>query len=166
VQVTTDNKLRASLIVLWLGLLLLCFLIASCQKNDTVYTLTDGQKLNFYDFRGRIVLINYWAIWCKPCRTEIPELNALQKKWGNDVVVLGVNYDGMQGDELKMQAKNMGINFPILTRDPREQFGVAPSGVLPETLVIDKQGALQAVLLGPQTTENLLTIINSSSATN
>ena len=96
----------------------------------------------------------------------MPELNALQKKWGNDVVVLGVNYDGMQGDELKMQAKNMGINFPILTRDPREQFGVAPSGVLPETLVIDKQGALQAVLLGPQTTENLLTIINSSSATN
>ncbi|MFT7266719.1 MAG: thiol-disulfide isomerase/thioredoxin [Porticoccus sp.] len=161
-----DNKLPVSLVILWLGLLSLLFLIASCQKNDVAYTLTDGQKLNFYDLRGRIVLINYWAIWCKPCRTEIPELNALQKKWGNEVVVLGVNYDGIQGDDLKMQAKNMGINFPVLVRDPRAHFGVAPSGVLPETLVIDRHGALQAVLLGPQTTENLLPIINSSSATN
>lgn len=165
-QVTMDNKRSISSIVLWLGLLSLCFLITSCQRNDAVYTLTDGQKLNFYNLRGRIVLINYWAIWCKPCRTEIPELNALQENWGDEVVILGVNYDGMQGDELKMQAKNMGINFPVLARDPREQFGVTPSGVLPETLVIGRQGVLQAVLLGPQTIENLLTIINSSSTTN
>jgi len=112
------------------------------------------------------VLINYWATWCKPCRTEISELNTLHDKWKAKVVVLGVNYDGAQGDQLKIQIKDMGIKFPTLTTDPRKKFKAQASGVLPETLVIDSKGNLKTVLLGAQTIESLLDIINNKPTTN
>ncbi|KKK99084.1 hypothetical protein LCGC14_2636300, partial [marine sediment metagenome] len=107
------------------------------------------------------VFINYWAEWCKPCRTEMPELNEVQKTLGDKVRVLAVNFDGIQGDQLAQQAKAMGIEFSILTEDPRSQFGVMPCGALPETLVIDQRGRFQKVLLGPQTVSGLEQVVTS-----
>lgn len=143
-------------------ILLLTLSLAGCSDGEPRYTLADGKTLKFSDLQGRIVLINYWAEWCKPCRKEIPELNALQQQYGDQVQVLGVNFDGIQGDALIKQTNNLGIEFPILTTDPRAQFSVEASGVLPETLVIDRQGVYEKVLLGPQTLEQLQTIIKAN----
>ena len=151
-------------IFLWLGLLLLSLSLTSCGRHETTYSLTDGTKLQFSELKGRVVFINYWAEWCKPCRTEMPELNTFQKEWHDRAQVLAVNYDSVTGDQLIAQAKAMGINFPVLTTDPRQQFGVTPSGALPETLVIDTQGVYQKVLLGPQTVESLLAVIHELAA--
>jgi len=142
--------------------LLLSLSLAGCSDGEPRYALADGKTLKFSDLQGRIVLINYWAEWCKPCRKEIPELNALQQQYGDQVQVLGVNFDGIQGDALIKQTNNLGIEFPILTTDPRAQFSVEASGVLPETLVIDRQGVYEKVLLGPQTLEQLQTIIKAN----
>lgn len=142
--------------------LLLSLSLAGCSDGEPHYALADGKELKFSDLQGRIVLINYWAEWCKPCRKEIPELNALQQQYGDQVQVLGVNFDGIQGDALIKQTNNLGIEFPILTTDPRAQFSVEASGVLPETLVIDRQGVFEKVLLGPQTLEQLQTIIKAN----
>jgi thiol-disulfide isomerase/thioredoxin len=142
--------------------LLLSLSLAGCSDGEPRYALADGKELKFSDLQGRIVLINYWAEWCKPCRKEIPELNALQQQYGDQVQVLGVNFDGIQGDALIKQTNNLGIEFPILTTDPRAQFSVEASGVLPETLVIDPQGVFEKVLLGPQTLEQLQTIIKAN----
>lgn len=146
------------------GLLLLSFLLlglslTSCGNSEPTYSLMDGNKLQFSELKGRVVFINYWAEWCKPCRIEMPELNILQETQHDKVQVLAVNYDGITGDQLRTQTKAMGINFPVLTSDPRQQFGIAPSGVLPETLVIDPQGVFHKVLLGPQTIESLLAVV-------
>jgi thiol-disulfide isomerase/thioredoxin len=154
------TKQRSHPLFLWLGLLFLSLSLTSCGDNETTYTLTDGTKLKFSELKGRVVFINYWAEWCKPCRTEMPELNTLQKEWHDQVQVLAVNYDGVMGDQLKTQAQAMGINFPVLTTDPRQQFGVTASGALPETLVIGPKGVYQKVLLGPQTVESLLTVVH------
>ena len=140
--------------------LLTSLLLTGCGQSEPSYRLTDGNKLKFSELQGRVVLINYWAEWCKPCRKEIPELNALQQQYGDQVQVLGVNFDGVNGEQLISQTKALGIEFPQLTTDPRQQFGVKASGVLPETLVIDAQGNYQKVLLGPQTLEKLQAIIN------
>ncbi len=131
------------------------------QQSDDGYPLLSGENLKFSDLRGKIVLINYWAEWCSPCREEIPELNKLQKAFADQVVVLGVNFDGVTGESLQQQATNMGIEFPLLLDDPRAHFGVAASGVLPETLVINRRGEFQQLLMGPQSLADLQHIVAS-----
>lgn len=137
--------------------------LLGCTDGQPGYTLTDGSKLHFDDLHGKVVLINYWAVWCKPCREEIPELNAFQQTHGDQVQLLAVNFDGVVGDTLKQQANELGIKFPVLTSDPRQQFAVKASGVLPETLVIDREGNFRQVLLGPQNEEKLTSVLKQLS---
>ncbi len=137
--------------------------LLGCSDTQPGYSLTDGSKLHFDELHGKVVLINYWAVWCKPCREEIPELNAFQQTHGDQVQLLAVNFDGVTGDALKQQAKELGIQFPVLTSDPRQQFAVKASGVLPETLVIDREGNFRQVLLGPQNEEKLASVLQQLS---
>jgi len=133
-------------------------LLAACGPNESAddnYSTLEGEGVRFAEHLGKVVLINYWAEWCTPCRQEIPELNALQQKYPEQVLVLGVNFDEVVGEKLQLQADKMGIMFTQLTRDPRDLFGAVPSGVLPETLVIDRRGKFQQILLGPQSLESL-----------
>lgn len=104
-------------------------------------------------------LVNYWAIWCTPCREEIPELNALNHY--EDITVLGVNYDGKLGDELGEHATALGIRFDLLHEDPSENLGTPRPQVLPTTLVISPDGAVLATLVGPQTTQAMLTKLSA-----
>ena len=105
---------------------------------------------------GRWRVINYWAIWCAPCREEIPELNALDDR--TELMVFAVNYDGQNGEALQAQAAEMGITFTLLEQDPGATLGVERPRVLPTTLLINPQGAVTDTLVGPQTLESLLTV--------
>lgn len=104
--------------------------------------------------RGEWVLINYWAEWCAPCIKEIPELNAIGQRY-NDVAVLGVNFDGAAGEELRQQIDKLGVAFPTLDSDPAEAMGLSRPQVLPTTLVVDPEGKLVGTLVGPQTIASL-----------
>jgi len=105
---------------------------------------------------GQWRIINYWAIWCAPCREEIPELNELDRS--TELVVLAVNYDGKTGDELASQAAEMGITFALLEQDPRATLSVARPKVLPTTLLVSPDGHVTDTLVGPQTREGLLAL--------
>lgn len=105
-------------------------------------------------FAGHVLFINYWAEWCAPCREEIPELNQFQRD-NPQVRVLGVNFDQVEGAALDSQVNKLGIDFPTLAQDPRSRFGLEPATGLPETLVIDTEGELVAVMQGPQTLDSL-----------
>lgn len=109
---------------------------------------------NSLDSTGDWTFVNYWAEWCKPCIKEIPELNLLHLRAG--VRVLGVNYDGAVGTELQTQLDRLGVAFPTLDADPAARYGTARPQVLPTTLVIDPQGKLREILVGPQTEASLL----------
>lgn len=107
------------------------------------------QKLSSY--RGRIVVLNFWATWCVPCRTELPDLVALQ----NEYAALGVQVIGASADELSDRAdvlkfiKETRINFPVwveLSTDQMKRFGVGPA--LPATLIIDREGKIDTVYSG------------------
>ena len=106
--------------------------------------------------QGQWRVVNYWAVWCGPCREEIPELNRLHK--GTDLVVYAVNYDGKQGEELASQAATMHIEFTILAQDPGPALGVERPRVLPTTRLVSPAGKVTDTLVGPQTEETLLTI--------
>ena len=96
--------------------------------------------------------INYWAIWCKPCREEIPELNQLNQI--DHVVVLGVNFDRKVGTALAADAAELGIEFNIID-DPASILDITRPSVLPTTLILSPEGNLVATLVGPQTAESI-----------
>jgi len=103
-------------------------------------------------------VINYWAIWCKPCREEIPELNQLNQI--ENVVVLGVNFDGKVGEALASDVGDLGIAFDIIG-DPAANLNISRPSVLPTTLVLSPEGTLVATLVGPQTAESIMAYIDS-----
>lgn len=141
-------------------ILLLTGLLGACGEPGPALHLAAGGSVDLADLRGKVVLINYWAEWCQPCREEIPELNAFALQQADKVAIYAVNFDGVTGEQLQQQAQALGIAFPLLGRDPRELFAVKPSGVLPETLVLDRQGQFKQVLLGPQTAQTLEAVVD------
>ena len=114
--------------------------------------LASGNSFPVREFSDSLVLINYWAVWCAPCRIEIPELNALYAE--QRVKVLGVDFDRHQDLELHSAIADMGIKFPVLTAQSAADLMLAWPEVLPVTLVIVNR-RLSQTLLGPQTRETL-----------
>ena len=129
----------------------LTLLLAACGSEKKVLT-SSGEMINLLPAENSYLLINYWADWCLPCKEEIPELNQLhQASEKNNVVVLGVNYDALVGSALEEQIARMGIEFPVLVEDPRSMFGFVEPEVLPMTVLVDSDGKVSRVLVGPQT---------------
>ncbi|MDZ7782594.1 MAG: TlpA disulfide reductase family protein [Halioglobus sp.] len=127
-------------------------LTACAEKN------TPPAEYGLTDLRGEWLLVNYWAQWCNPCIQEIPELNAFDKRH-SDVSVVGVNFDGASGEELREQERRLGVAFPTLQTDPAAQLGVRRPAVLPTTLLVTPEGEVAATLVGPQTEESLQTAL-------
>jgi thiol-disulfide isomerase/thioredoxin len=142
-------------------IVLLCLVLAGCSSDlsDSPVSLLGGDSHSFKNDQGKYTLINYWAIWCTPCREEIPELNKLAEEYADQLTVLAVNFDGEQGEELLAQVEKLGIEFPSLQSDPRAIWSLKPVSVLPETLIIDSEGVLLHRLIGPQTLESLAGIV-------
>ena len=105
---------------------------------------------------GQWRIVNYWAIWCVPCREEIPELNAVHRDTA--LTVFAVNYGGQQGEALRAQADELGITFTLLEKDPGPDLRIERPRVLPTTLLVDPSGDVTDTLVGPQTRETLLAL--------
>ncbi|GAB4393392.1 MAG: hypothetical protein Tsb005_11490 [Gammaproteobacteria bacterium] len=135
---------------------LLCGMQNSIATKLTIkpfgFTTANGRHQQLSDYRGKWVFINYWASWCSPCIAEIPELNKFYQKYrDNKAVVIGVNYDGVTGNELNTLIDSMKIKFPVMAQDPKEAFGVDNIDGIPFTFVINPEGQLNTTLLGAQT---------------
>src|SRR5690349_13204941 len=102
----------------------------------------DGKAtLKLSDFKGKAVLLNFWATWCQPCKIEMPWFVQLQKQYGPDgLQFLGVAMDDAKPADIGDFANSMGVNYPILIG--KEAVGAAYGGVqfLPETFYIDRNG--------------------------
>jgi peroxiredoxin len=113
-------------------------------------TLTDlsGQTINPVSYRGKVLLINFWAAWCTPCREEIPQFVALQEKYGSrGFQAVGISMDDPEGT-LRTFCREYGVNYPIVMGDQRiaEAFG----GVLglPTTFLVGRDGRIHAKQVG------------------
>ncbi len=116
-----------------------------------------GQKVAAERIDKQWLVLNYWAEWCGPCRTEIPELNSLNEQLkGQSATVLGVNFDNVQGEELKSASEKLGIKFTVLAQNPAERFELPRSEALPVTYIIDDKGKVREQLLGEQTAAGVL----------
>ncbi|WP_422909699.1 TlpA disulfide reductase family protein [Pseudomonas sp. MAC6] len=129
-------------------------ILAGCAEDIGVDQ--HGRKVAVERLEGQWLVINYWAQWCAPCRTEIPELNALEKQLkAQSVQVLGVNFDGLLDEKLSQASQDMGISFTVLAQDPAERYQLPRAEVLPVTYIVDPQGRMRERLLGEQTAAGL-----------
>ncbi len=103
----------------------------------------DGRRVKLSDYRGKAVLLNFWATWCSPCKVEMPWFVELQKKYGNDgLVILGVAMDDSEAPKIAEFASEMGVNYPVLlgTDQVSEQYGNVE--FLPTSFYIDRDGKI------------------------
>jgi peroxiredoxin len=103
----------------------------------------DGKQVRLSDYRGKAVLLNFWATWCAPCKIEMPWFVDLQKQYASQgLQVIGVAMDDSGEETIAKFAQQMGVNYPVLIG--KEAVGDAYGGVefLPTTFVIDRQGRI------------------------
>lgn len=123
-------------------------------KTAPDFALTDlndkPQRLS--DFRGKVVFLNFWATWCKPCREEMPSMEVLHRNFEKDgLVILAVSIDRVTTTkDIPPFIKGMNLTFPVLidswgkTDKPYKRMGV------PETFIIDQQGVIREIVIGPR----------------
>jgi thiol-disulfide isomerase/thioredoxin len=99
----------------------------------------DGKPLTLAALQGKVVLLNFWATWCGPCRAEVPDLVALQDRYKDRLQIIGLNVDDEEAD-IKQYVEETGINYPVAmtSNDVRIQFGGIPA--LPTSFVLDTEG--------------------------
>jgi peroxiredoxin len=120
------------------------------------YTLKDmnGVDVKLESFKGKIILLNFWATWCDPCKIEIPDLVDLQKQYQEDIVVLGFSIDDSM-DQLKPFAAEYKVNYPLLLGLGREdvQDAYGPMWALPSTVIIGRDGRIARKFTGIRSRE-------------
>ncbi|MFZ0297400.1 MAG: TlpA disulfide reductase family protein [Candidatus Sulfotelmatobacter sp.] len=109
----------------------------------------DGKSLRLSDFRGKAVLLNFWATWCGPCKIEMPWFVDLQKEYGSQgLQIVGVAMDDASKEDISKFAKDMGVNYPILIgkESVGDQYGGVPA--LPESFLISRDGKIVDKIIG------------------
>lgn len=114
---------------------------------DFSLTNTDGQKVSLADFKGKALILNFFASWCPPCKREIPDFIELQKTYGDKgFTFVGVSL--VDARESKDFVAKMGINYPVLVDDGKVSALYGPVRSIPTTFMIDKDMKVVKMYIG------------------
>ena len=130
---------------------------------DFVLKSATGENLRLSEYRGDVVLINFWATWCGPCRQEMPILDDLYGRYQRvGFNLLGVNIDEDSRRAMQM-VQELGVNFPVLFDENKEVSKLYEVEAMPVTILVDREGIVRHVHHGykPGYEEKYLTEIRS-----
>ncbi len=139
---------------------LLIFVLAGCllaagasclrgQEENTPappFTLKDlqGNTLDLAAYKGKVLVLNFWATWCPPCRAEIPDFIAASTEFrARGLEIIGVSVDQMSAAKLREWVSSVGINYPVAIADGKIVGDYRPGEYIPATIVIDKKGRIR-----------------------
>jgi cytochrome c biogenesis protein CcmG/thiol:disulfide interchange protein DsbE len=104
----------------------------------------NGDSFRLADHRGEVVVVNFWATWCPPCRREIPGFIELQKEWGDKgLTFVGVSLDEEGFDAVRPYAEKMGINYPLVVDDGSVAQKYGGVSALPTSFIVGPEGTVQ-----------------------
>ncbi|MBN1826112.1 MAG: TlpA family protein disulfide reductase [Candidatus Eisenbacteria bacterium] len=152
------------------ALITLLFLAPACSKQEekgnpsapaapefAVNAVDDNRVIHLTDYRGKVLVLNFWATWCPPCKMEIPAFNELYKEYQGD----GLEFLGVSVDQGGLDAVNSylasGPNNPAVPGYPvamandgivRAFHAIQPLGSIPTTFIIDRKGRIQKIVVG------------------
>lgn len=125
------------------ALLVLLACGAAFAATDFHIVDTEGKQHRLSDYRGKWLLVNFWATWCPPCLEEIPDLVALyDERRDKDLMVLGVAMDYKSGKEVADYVDDMLMSYPVVLGDEGVTAQIGPADVLPTTYIFDPHGKL------------------------
>ncbi len=137
--------------------LLVCLLLLlspGAQAKGFIFTDSTGKKLTLSDYKGKWVLINFWATWCPPCLKEIPDLVSLYES-RKDVMVIGVAMDYRDSKTVLKFVNSLSISYPIVFGDKKIAAQIGPISMLPTTYLFNPAGQPAAYKIGLISREDL-----------
>jgi peroxiredoxin len=120
-------------------------------KKAPAFTLTtiDGKKVSLSDYKGRPVLVNFWATWCGACKLEMPWFEEFRQKYGpQGFEILGIAQDDAPKDEIDKVAKRINVSYPILFPDAKVAPAYGGVDYLPESFYVGRDGIIQIQTAG------------------
>lgn len=147
----------------WLAGLLLALMVGWVQAADFKVTDTEGKPHTLSGYKGKWVLVNYWATWCPPCLEEIPDLIALHDNKRNNLVVIGVALDYRNAKQVSDFAEGLMVTYPIVLGTPKIINQIGPMQGLPTSYLFNPEGKMVAQQVGPLTREAVETYISKQS---
>jgi peroxiredoxin len=129
--------------------------------------LLDGGTYSLSADKGKVVVLNFWASWCSPCRTEMPGFDALYRQDKANTTFVGIDTKDGSVSSAKAFVTDNAISYPIVRDEPGKtalQLGKIPSGALPFTVILDKQQRVAAVYLQPLKAGDLQPVLAKLSA--
>ena len=111
------------------------------KAPDFALKSLEGKTVKLSDYKGKVVIIDFWATWCPPCRKGIPDLISIQKDFKDDLVVIGISLDGEKTiKDVPGFVKSYGINYPIVYGDEKVVAAYGGIEAIPTAFVVDKEG--------------------------
>lgn len=109
----------------------------------------NGRIVRLSSYRGKVVLINFWATWCPPCRVEMPDLIRLQREHGKEgLQIIGITYPPERKARVKRFARSLNVNYPIILGTHQLKASFSSEETLPLTIVIDRDGRVSDIISG------------------
>ncbi|HTJ87498.1 MAG TPA: TlpA disulfide reductase family protein [Terriglobales bacterium] len=133
----------------------------SRQQADFTLTDLDGKAWNLKDLKGKVVLLNFWATWCPPCRKEMPDLEMLYRRFGaQGLIILGI--DDEEAETVKPFIAQQGITYPVLLDPGRKVNTLFQIEGIPKTFVYDRDGKIVAQSIDMRTGKQFLEMLGSA----
>jgi thiol-disulfide isomerase/thioredoxin len=115
----------------------------------------EGQKVTLSALRGKPILLNFWATWCPPCRQEMPELQEFHRRYGDQIVLVGVNW-GEGSKTVKAFLDRLGVGYRNLVDERGTAFVLYRLTGIPESYFIDPEGYIRGTWIGPLTAKEIV----------
>ncbi len=128
------------------------------QAPDFTLNGLDGTPVSLSDFKGKMVVLNFWASWCPPCRVEMPHMQRFYEEYvDKNVVVLGINLTSTEksADAAQSFVEEQELSFPVLLDSKGDAMDTFRIVAYPTTYIIDDEGVIQQVFQGAMNTEML-----------
>jgi thiol-disulfide isomerase/thioredoxin len=149
---------------IWLVGLLLTLFASWAQAGGFKLTDTDGKTHTLDGYKGKWVLVNFWATWCPPCQEEIPDLIALHGDEKNKLVVIGIAMDYRNAKQVTDFADGLLVDYPIVLGNAKVAGQIGPVQGLPTTYLYNPDGKMVAQQVGAITRESVESFIARKNA--